>query len=103
MVAQLTLSKQAGALPQWFHIFAVPFVLVGLGILARRLGRRDGDNAPQLNDLAAGTSVLLMSFGAVAADLRSLHDAAGLAALLGWLLSFVFVTFLSIDHDRYRS
>src|SRR5688572_3489565 len=73
-----------GTLPQWFHILVVPVILMGLGMLARRLGRRDGDPSPQRNDMAVGTSVLLMSFGAVAADLRNESNIADVVDLLGW-------------------
>lgn len=91
------------ALPgPWFHVFVTPILLLAVGIYARRLGRRDGDDSPRRNDLAAGTSVLLMTFGAIAADARS---AAGdsVVAVLAWLIILLCATFASVDHDRYQS
>ena len=53
--------------------------------------------------LRLAQNVNLMSLGAVASDLRSQTNASDIVGLMAWLLAFVFVTFLSIDHDRFRS
>jgi hypothetical protein len=87
---------------RYFQIFGVPMVFMLIGVFAKRLGRRDGDQAPRRNDWAVATTILLMTFGVIAADLR-LASAASLPELAGWLVGMVFVTLISIDHDRYRS
>jgi hypothetical protein len=47
----------------WFHVAGMPFVLMLVGVFAKRLGRRDGDDSPRRNDWAVGTTVLLMLLG----------------------------------------
>jgi hypothetical protein len=46
-----------------FQVAAVPLVLMLVGVFAKRLGRRDGDESPRRNDWAVGTTVLLMLLG----------------------------------------
>ena len=85
----------------WFHVAVVPVILMLVGVLAKRLGRRDGDDSPGRNDFAVGTTVLLMVLGTVLGDLRTAQ--AQVAELLGWLIGILFTIFLSLDHDRFRS
>jgi hypothetical protein len=85
----------------WFQVVFVPLLLMMLGVFARRLGRRDGDDSPHRNDWAVGTTVLLMLLGTVVGDIRSGETKVPL--LLMWLVGVLFTAFLSIDHDRYRS
>jgi len=85
----------------WFQVVVVPLLLMIVGVLAKRLGRRDGDDSPGRNDLAVGTTVLLMVLGTVVGDLRTAQ--ARLAELLGWLIGLIFTIFLSLDHERFRS
>jgi hypothetical protein len=75
-------------------------MLLMVGVMARRLGRRDGDPIPRRNDWAVGTTLLLMVLGTIVADLRT---PTRTAELLGWLSAVLITIFLSIDHDRYRS
>jgi len=87
----------------WFQIGAIPLVLMLVGVLAKRLGRRDGDNAAPRNDCAVSTSVLLIVLGLAVVDVRNAQDASAIANDLGWLVGILFSVFLSIDHDRFRS
>ena len=72
-------------------------------MIARRLGRRDGDDSCQLNDWAVGTSVLLMAFSVILSDLRNINNLSNIADHLTYVIGILCVIFLSIDHDRYRS
>lgn len=83
----------------WFQVAIVPLILTTIGVFARRLGRRDGDDSPRSNDWAVGTTVLLMLFGTVLGDIRTAQ--AQVSQLLAWLLGLLFTAFLS--HDRFRS
>ncbi len=85
-----------------FHIFGVPIIFVIIGALANRLGRRDGDTSPLKNLWAVGTIVFLMSLGSVAADIRS-APATDLLSYLGWIIVFIVLVLVSVDHDRYGS
>ncbi len=85
-----------------FHALAMPVLFVLVGVLANRLGRRDGDNSPMRNVWAVGTTVFLISLGAVAADIRNAIS-TDLNKYLGWFIIFIVLLFLSLDHDRYRS
>src|SRR5437660_11835680 len=85
----------------WFQVAVVPLILMMVGVFAKRLGRRDGDNRPRRNDWAVGTTVLLMVLGTILGDIRTAQ--ARVAELLGWLVGVLCTTFLSLDHDRFRS
>ncbi len=85
----------------WFQVAVVPLVLTMVGVFAKRLGRRDGDDSPRSNDWAVGTTVLLMLLGTVLGDIRTAQ--AHVSELLAWLLGLLFTAFLSLDHDRFRS
>ena len=43
-----------------FQAIAIPIAFLLIGVYAKRLGRRDGDDAPRLNDWAVATSILLL-------------------------------------------
>lgn len=90
---------------QCFQIAGIPLFLLFIGVLARRLGRRDGDDSPRLNDWAVGTSVLLMAFSAAINDFRNISQTNQNALVnhLEFLVAMIFCVYLSIDHDRYRS
>ena len=82
----------------------VPLAFLIVGVLARRLGRRDGDDTPRRNDWAAATTVLLMSMGKVAGDLlEAASKRADTLDIVWWLLGLLFATFISVDRDRYAS
>jgi hypothetical protein len=87
-------------LPTLLQVACIPLLLMLVGVFARRLGRRDGDNSPRRNDWAVGTTVLLMLLGTVVADFRT---AADVSYLLMWLVGVLATAFLSLDHDRYKS
>ncbi len=88
----------------WFHIVVVPIAFVLVGASASSLGRRDGDTSPQRNNWAVGTTLLLMTIGTIAADLHTYSkDQKIVNTLTGWLIGLMFVTFMSINHDRYTS
>jgi hypothetical protein len=53
------------------QVALIPLGLMIVGVFARRLGRRDGDNSPRRNDWAVGTTMLLMLLGTVVADIPS--------------------------------
>jgi hypothetical protein len=84
----------------------LPVISLMIGVFARQLGRRDGDESPRPNDWAAATSVLLMTFGKVAGDMieaiRKGHDKDALNTMW-WTLGLLIVAFLSIKRDRYDS
>jgi hypothetical protein len=84
----------------WVQVGGIPVMLLIVGVVARRLGRRDGDPSPRANDWAVGTTLLLMVLGTIVGDLRTQTK---ILELLGWLIGVLFTIFLSIDHDRYRS
>ena len=86
---------------RWFQILMVPLILMLVGVLAKRLGRRDGDDSPRQNDWAVGTTILLMLLGIMVGDLRGAHTQV--EGLLGWLVGLLITTFFSLDHDRFRS
>jgi hypothetical protein len=85
----------------WFQVAVVPIVLMMVGVFAKRLGRRDGDDSPGRNDWAVGTTVLLMVLGTVLGDIRTAQSQ--MPELLAWLIGLLFTAFLSLDHDRFRS
>ena len=84
-----------------FQVLILPIILMLVGVMARRLGRRDNDDSPRRNDWAVGTTVLLMMIGVVLADFRA--PQADVTSLPSWLGGLLLLTFLSLDHDRYRS
>jgi hypothetical protein len=86
----------------WFHVAVVPLGLLLVGVFAKRLGRRDGDDSPRRNDWAVGTTVLLMLLGTVLGDIRT-SQGGQISESVTWLIGVLFTAFLSIDHDRFRS
>ena len=87
-----------------FQILVLPVILLLIGVFAKRLGKRDGDDSPGLNDWAVSTTVLLMTFSKVSADIPLVsQDLRELTETIFWLFGILFVIFLSIDHDRFRS
>lgn len=85
----------------WFQNFVVPILFLVVGVLANRLGRKDGDSSPPLNLCAAGTSILLMSLAATFTDLGRVSTQD--TTILIWILVFMVMLFISIDFDRYGS
>lgn len=86
---------------KWLNVGGVPLALMLVGLLARRLGRRDGDVTPWWNDLALGTAILLMLLGIALADLRV--AGARIIELSFWLTGVLMMIFISINNDRYSS
>jgi hypothetical protein len=85
----------------WTQIALVPFILMIIGVLARRLGRADGDPTPRRNDWAVGTTLLLMALGTILGDLRD--EPSATVSLLFWLLGVLVAVFVSLDYDRFKS
>jgi hypothetical protein len=85
----------------------LPVLFLIVGVLARRLGRRDGDDTPRPNDWAAATSVLLMNLGKVSGDLieavRKKSSVDDTLNIMWWILGLGCMTFFSISRDRYDS
>ena len=86
-----------------FQAIAIPIAFLFIGVYAKRLGRRDGDDSPRINDWAVSTSILLMTLGTVAADLKNVKAAGDVIVLLLWVIGLLVCLFLSLDYDRYRS
>jgi hypothetical protein len=85
-----------------FNIAGIPILLLFIGVFARRLGRRDGDDSPRLNDWAVGTPILLMVFSTILSDLRNITNPNDIPDHLMIFIGIMFTAFMSIDHDRYR-
>ncbi|HEY3138589.1 MAG TPA: hypothetical protein VGL29_21370, partial [Blastocatellia bacterium] len=81
----------------WVQIGGIPLLLMLVGVFAKRLGRRDGDDSPRINDWAVGTTILLMVLGAALVDLRNVGGASDLGGRLGWLVGILLTVFVSID------
>ena len=94
---------------QWLQVICLPLLFAAIGVLAKRLGRRDGDDSPLRNDWAVGTSVSLMTFGKIASDLLDLLASAvvpttGYTSEIGWwLFGMVCAIFFLIHQDRFNS
>ena len=86
---------------KWLNVGGVPLALLLAGMLARRLGRRDGDATPSWNDWALSTAILLMLLGIVLADLRL--TGAKAIELSYWLVGVLTMIFISLNNDRYSS
>ena len=89
------------SLLKWLNVGGVPLALLVAGMLARRLGRRDGDATPWWNDWALCTAILLMLLGIVLADLRL--TGARAIELSFWLVGVLTMIFISLNNDRYSS
>jgi hypothetical protein len=89
------------SLVKWLSVGGVPLALLLAGMLARRLGRRDGDATPCWNDWALSTAILLMLLGIVLADLRL--TGARAIELSFWLVGVLTMIFMSLNNDRYSS
>ncbi len=87
----------------WFQIAGIPLGLMLVGVLAKRLGRRDGDRTPRRNDAAVSTEILLIILGAALVDFRNTRNPIAVSTNLGWLAAILVLVFLSIDHDRFHS
>jgi hypothetical protein len=85
----------------WVQVVAVPLTLLIIGVLARRLGRRDGDPSPRRNDWAIGTTLLLMALGTILGDLWDQQSRVTFP--LYWLIGVLMAAFVSLDHDRSMS
>ncbi len=85
----------------WTQVAAIPLALLLIGMEARRLGRRDGDDSPRKNDWAVGTVLLLMALGTILGDIRD--EQTVILNNLFWLLGILLAAFVSIDHDRSNS
>ena len=85
-----------------FHVIGVPLIFVLIGVFANRLGRRNNEDEPEINDWAVGTTILLTLLGTIAADLP-LKNGGDYAAFSGWFTSVLVTLFISIDNDRFRS
>jgi len=89
------------SLVKWLNVGGVPLALLLAGMLARKLGRRDGDATPGWNDWALSTAILLMLLGIVLADLRL--TTAKAPELSYWLAGVLTMILISINNDRYSS
>ena len=87
----------------WVQVAAVPLVLMLIGVLARRLGRRDGDDTHRANDWAVGTTLLLMALGTILGDLFNTAQPSAQIVLIYWLLGVLAAAFVSLNQDRYVS
>jgi hypothetical protein len=95
---------------QWLQIVLLPLIFAAVGVIAKRLGRRDGDDSPFRNDWAIGTGVILMTFGKVAADLMEYKANAApnnlppiASEIFWWLFGMLLALFFFINHDRFGS
>jgi hypothetical protein len=86
-----------------FHIVGVPLIFALIGVFANRLGRRDNDDEPEINDWAVGTTILLTLLGTIAADLPLSSNGGNISTVSGWFTGVLFTLFISIDNDRFRS
>lgn len=86
----------------WTQVAAIPFFLMVIGVMARRLGRADRDSSPRRNDLAVGTTLLLMSLGTILGDIHG-STPETLPKLLIWLVGVLAAAWISVDHDRSNS
>lgn len=97
-------ASQAQLVTLVFQVIGAPLAFLLIGVFARRLGRRDGDDSPRRNDWAVATTVLLMTLGSVSGDLLEAirrGDNAQNAAY--WLIGLLCATFVSVERDRYTS
>lgn len=87
---------------QIFINIITPLVFVVIGVLANRLGRKDGDKTPKINYFSVGTSVILMTLATIISDVHV--DVNGnVQGNFGWLTIYILFVFVSIDIDRYSS
>ncbi|HLM66910.1 MAG TPA: hypothetical protein VK358_05240 [Longimicrobium sp.] len=87
----------------WIQLLGIPVILCLVGMYARRLGRRDGDDSPRRNDWAIATTLLFMTFGIVVSDIRQAPAGTDVSAMLTWLLFTLVAIFVSVDVDRTHS
>lgn len=92
-----------------------PLGFLVIGVLAKFLGRRDGDDSPHRNrnDCAVGTTVLLMTLAKVVADIQIAASQSVTASqsvkypptvdLLLWLIAILLAAFAFVNFDRYVS
>src|SRR5438132_6351514 len=80
----------------------VPLGFLIVGVYARRLGRRDGDETPRRNDWAAATSVILMSLGKVSGDLLEASSrGTDTLNIVYWLLGLLIAAFISTRKTHF--
>jgi hypothetical protein len=84
-----------------FSFIGVPLIFVVLGVLSKWIGRRDGDTAPHRNELAVGSSVMLMTTGKIIAD--ACAPGAKVPTLLLWAGIGVLLVYTSAAFDRHLS
>ena len=91
----------------WMPVIGLPICFVLIGVFARKLGKRDGDDSPRINDWAVNTAVLMMTFAKVAGDCVDYHLSVnkkpGGENVFWWLFGVLLSIFVSIEHDRFRS
>ena len=85
----------------WFQVGVIPLALMIIGVFANRLGRRDGDESPRINDWAVNTTILLMVLGTILGDIGT--EPGRLLNSLGWLIGVLVAAFVSLNHDRFNS
>ncbi|MEO0552695.1 MAG: hypothetical protein AAF149_05835 [Bacteroidota bacterium] len=86
-----------------FVIIGIPLLLLFAGIYAKRLGRRDNDNSPRINDWAVSTTVLLMLLGRITADFKPNITIEEAFPLFVWMFIVLILSYISMDHDRWKS
>lgn len=97
----------------WLQVVLLPAALLVVGMYARRLGRRDGDDSFRRNDWAVNTTILLMMFGKTATELVRIMTTPNATPVAGnvnpggnamiWFLAVIAVLVASLDYDRTRS
>lgn len=80
----------------------IPIAFIVIGILAARLGRRDGDTSPLGNTYAVGTSVAIMCLSTAIVECFKAPSGSR-ETFLYWILIFSLFTWWSTDRDRYSS
>lgn len=89
---------------QLLQVITLPIMFVVIGMLAKRLGKRDGDDAPRINDWAVSTSIILMTFSKIAGDLVEYENENKHSPVPVWCLYLILLfLFFSIEHDRFKS
>lgn len=80
---------------------SIPIIFVGIGLLAKWLGKRERDESTKTNDWAVNTSVILMTLSQIITDVTEQEAGNGIVAIPGWLVSLsVLWLFISLQIDR---
>lgn len=78
---------------------AIPIILLIIGILAKSLSRRDGDESSKWNDWAVGTTTLLMMFSVLLNDIRySINNNIGYDDIL----IMFFISWIAVFDIRFN-